>query len=422
MDYQETLDWIHNRGKFGIKPGVKRMKWMLGELENPQDNIRGVHVVGTNGKGSTVAYMRNALNYNDYTVGTFTSPYIEVFNERISINGTPIPNDDLAEVANIVRPISERMVEKTAFGPATEFEIITMMMFVYFGSIHPVDYVIVEAGLGATHDSTNVFKPVMTILTSIGLDHTDILGDTLLDITRDKSGVIKPGVPLIFNIDDDDSKNLIYQELEANGSKGVELGRDIVVLPYNGEFEFHYGNYDFQDIKLKMLGLHQKHNASLAIAALVEMYDLGLVELDMNKTIAGVEDATWVGRIEVLQENPTIIIDGAHNKEAVDVLVETLERNFSDSDITILFSCVSGKPIENMVRKLESIATEFNVTEFDFYRARDVEEIKSAVEHPNSHIIDDYISYIDNFKGDVLLVTGSLYFISNVKQHFNNKK
>lgn len=421
MDYKETLDWIHNRGKFGIKPGVNRMTWMLNKLGNPQDKIRGVHVVGTNGKGSTVAYMRSALNYNDYTVGTFTSPYIVVFNERISVDGNPISDKDLTHVANIVRPVSERMIEETDLGQATEFEIITMMMFVYFGSIHPVDFVIVEAGLGATHDSTNVFKPIMTVLTSIGLDHTDILGDTLLEITKDKSGVIKPGIPLVFNVDDEESKNYIYQVLEANNSKGIELGREILLLRKDGEFAFRYGNYDFQDIKLKMLGFHQKKNASLAMAALVEMNELGLVELDMNKMVSGVEEATWVGRIEVLSENPTIIIDGAHNREAVDVLVETMENNFKGRDITVLFSCVSGKPIENMVRKLESIANEFNITEFDFYRARKIENIKSAVSHPNSHVVDDYIKYIDEFDGDVLLVTGSLYFISNVKQYFNKK-
>src|SRR5699024_3949874 len=229
MDYNETLDWIHNRGKFGIKPGVKRMTWMLNELGNPQDKIRGVHVVGTNGKGSTVAYMRSALNHDDYTVGTFTSPYIVVFNERISVDGNPISDEDLTHVANIVRPVSARMIEETDLGQATEFEIITMMMFVYFGSIHPVDFVIVEAGLGATHDSTNVFKPIMTVLTSIGLDHTDILGDTLLEITKDKSGVIKPGIPLVFNVDDEESKNYIYQVLEANNSKSIELGREIQI-------------------------------------------------------------------------------------------------------------------------------------------------------------------------------------------------
>ncbi|WP_040928665.1 bifunctional folylpolyglutamate synthase/dihydrofolate synthase, partial [Nosocomiicoccus massiliensis] len=412
MNYDETLEWIHNRGKFGIKPGVKRMVWMLNELDNPQDNITGVHVVGTNGKGSVVSYIRSALNENDYSVGTFTSPYIEVFNERISIDGTPISNEDLAHVANIVRPVSERMAEETELGQATEFEIITTMMFVYFGNVHPVDIVVVEAGIGATHDSTNVFKPVMTILTSIGKDHTDILGETLVEITKDKAGVIKENTPLVYHVDDTDSKQVIYKLLEENDAKGIELGRDIILLDNDNEFSFKYNDYDFNDIQLKMLGYHQMQNASLALAALLEMHELKIVNLDMNKTVHGVEDVTWVGRIEVLQEDPTIIIDGAHNKEAVDVLIKTIKDNYANRKITVLFSCVDGKPIQYMVDELASIADEFVVTEFDFYRKKPVQDIYDAVNHPNLRQVDDYIKFVDQFDGDVLLCTGSLYFIS----------
>ncbi|OFO55584.1 folylpolyglutamate synthase/dihydrofolate synthase family protein [Nosocomiicoccus sp. HMSC059G07] len=421
MNYDETLEWIHNRGKFGIKPGVKRMVWMLNELDNPQDNITGVHVVGTNGKGSVVSYIRSALNENDYSVGTFTSPYIEVFNERISIDGTPISNEDLAHVANIVRPVSERMAEETELGQATEFEIITAMMFVYFGNVHPVDIVVVEAGIGATHDSTNVFKPVMTILTSIGKDHTDILGETLVEITKDKAGVIKEDTPLVYFVDDTESKQVIYKVLEENHAKGIELGRDIILLDNEQEFSFKYNDYDFNDIQLKMLGYHQMQNASLALASLLEMHDLNIVNLDMNKTVHGVEDVTWVGRIEVLQEDPTIIIDGAHNKEAVDVLIKTIKENYADRKITVLFSCVDGKPIQYMVDELASIADEFVVTEFDFYRKKPVQDIYNAVNHPNLKQVDDYIKFVDQFDGDVLLCTGSLYFISYIKQHFSNK-
>src|SRR5699024_1601095 len=421
MNYDETLDWIHNRGKFGIKPGVKRMVWMLEKLGNPEKKITGVHIVGTNGKGSVVSYMRGALNDNGYSVGTFTSPYIEVFNERISINGTPISNDALSEVACIVRPVSEQLTEETDLGPATEFEIITTMMFVYFGNIHPVDIVLVEAGLGATHDSTNVFNPVMTVLTSIGKDHTDILGETLVEITKDKSGVIKENVPLVFSIDDTESKHVIYKVLDEKHAKGIELGRDVVLLSNNHEFSFKYKDYDFNDIQLKMLGYHQQQNASLALAALLEMHDLKIVNLDMNKVVQGVESVTWPGRIEILQENPTIIIDGAHNTEAVDVLTKTMKENYKHRKITVLFSVVEGKPIQYMVDELEAIADEFVVTEFDFYRRMPIDKILESVNHQNVKQVDDYIKFVDEFDGDVLLCTGSLYFISYIKQHFSNK-
>lgn len=416
MEYQDSLNWIHERAKFGIKPGVKRMEWMLDKLGNPEKKITGVHIVGTNGKGSTLSYMRNALNENGYTVGTFTSPYIEVFNERISIDGVPIPDEDIAMLVNIVRPVSERMVEETDLGTSTEFEIITMMMFVYFGNVHPVDYVLVEAGLGATHDSTNVFSPVMTLLTSIGLDHIDILGDTLLDITKDKSGVIKENIPLVFNVKDDTCRDYIYKVLDEKNAKGIELTRDVILVTNGEEFSFKYGKYDFDDIKLEMLGRHQQENASIAIAALLEMMERDLVKLDVNKMIQGVEKTFWTGRIERISEDPIIILDGAHNNEAVDVLVDTMRENFSDKKITVLFSAVKGKPLDTMVYKIGMLADTFNVTEFDFFKAEDGEVLFNSIDHPDKHFVKDYIEYIKNFDGEMLLVTGSLYFISEVKQ------
>lgn len=416
MDYQDSLKWIHERTKFGIKPGVKRMEWMLGELDHPERKITGVHIVGTNGKGSTLSYMRSALNENGYTVGSFTSPYIEVFNERISIDGKPISDEDIALLANLVRPVSERMIEETDLGNATEFEIITMMMFVYFGNVHPVDYVLVEAGLGATHDSTNVFSPVMTLLTSIGLDHIDILGDTLLDITKDKSGVIKENIPLVFNVKDDTCRDYIYKVLDEKNAKGIEFSRDIILTENGEEFSFKYGKFDFDDIKLEMLGRHQQENASIAIAALLEMMERDLVKLDVNKMIQGVEKTFWTGRIERISEDPLIILDGAHNNEAVDALVDTVRSNYGDKKITVLFSAVKGKPLDTMVYKIGMLADTFNVTEFDFFKAEDGEVLFNAIDHPDKHFVKDYVDYVKHFDGDLLLVTGSLYFISEVKK------
>src|SRR5699024_5782023 len=360
--------------------------------------------------------MRSALNENGYTVGSFTSPYIEVFNERISIDGQPISDEDIALLANLVRPVSERMIKETDLGNATEFEIITMMMFVYFGNVHPVDYVLVEAGLGATHDSTNVFSPVMTLLTSIGLDHIDILGDTLLDITKDKSGVIKENIPLVFNVKDDTCRDYIYKVLDEKNAKGIEFSRDIILTENGEEFSFKYGKFDFDDIQLEMLGRHQQENASIAIAALLEMMERDLVKLDVNKMIQGVEKTFWTGRIERISEDPLIILDGAHNNEAVDALVDTIRSNYSDKKITVLFSAVKGKPLDTMVYKIGMLADTFNVTEFDFFKAEDGEVLFNAIDHPDKHFVKDYVDYVKNFDGDLLLVTGSLYFISEVKK------
>ncbi len=423
MNYKDGLDWIHERIKFGIKPGVKRMKWMLERLGNPEKNINGIHVVGTNGKGSTVSYMRNALNYNDYEVGTFTSPYIETFNERISVDGRPVSDEDIVRLVEIVRPVSERMEQETDLGTATEFEIITMMMFVYFGRLRSVDFVLIEAGLGAANDSTNVFEPIMTVLTSVGLDHTNILGGTLLDIAKDKSGVIKPGIPLVFSVKDDTVRDYIHKVLDENHAKGIELDRDILLIRVSdeAEFQFQYGQYDFQDIQLKMAGRHQEENAALAIAALLELHDNNKAILDFNKLIHGVEEMTWPGRIEKVQEEPLIILDGAHNNEAVGALVNTIRQNYSDRTITVLFSAIEGKPLKTMVDMLSEIADEFIVTHFDFPKALSMTELYETVDHPNKHKVNDFKQFIESFEGDTLLVTGSLYFISEVKQHLNRQ-
>ncbi|MEB7806631.1 bifunctional folylpolyglutamate synthase/dihydrofolate synthase [Mammaliicoccus fleurettii] len=418
MDYLDSLHWIHERTKFGIKPGVKRMKWMLSKLEHPEDNIQAVHVVGTNGKGSTVSYLRNALVANNYEVGTFTSPYIVTFNERISINGVPITNDELVDLVQIVKPISERLETETDLGPATEFEIITLIMFVYFGSIRPVDFVLVEAGLGALNDSTNVFQPIMTVLTSIGLDHTNILGETYMDIAREKAGVIKPSVPLVYSIKPKDALHFVREVVETNYNKGLELDRDIHVISDDAEFTYRYESYELENIQLKMIGQHQHENAALAITTLIEMFQRGIIQLDFNKMIDAIENTTWSGRIEKVKDQPLILIDGAHNKESIDALVNTLNQYYSDKKIDVLFAAIEGKPIGKMLNSLEDVANRFYVTTFDFPKALPIDAVYDYLEHDHIEKIQNYNSFIDEYDGELLVITGSLYFISEVRKLF----
>lgn len=420
MNYLDSLHWIHERTKFGIKPGVKRMKWMLDKLGNPEEKIQAVHVVGTNGKGSTVSYLREALVANNYEIGTFTSPFIVTFNERISINGTPITDDELVELVQIVKPISERLESETDLGLATEFEIITLMMFVYFGTVHPVDFVIIEAGLGALNDSTNVFQPIMTVLTSIGLDHTNILGDTYMDIAREKAGVIKPSVPLVYAIKPKDALHFVREVVEKNYNKGLELDRDFHVLSDDTEFTYRYGSYELENIQLKMIGQHQHENAALAITTLIEMYQRGMIQLNFNTMIDAIEHTTWSGRIEKVQEEPLILIDGAHNRESIDALVDTLKQYYSDKKIDVLFAVIDGKPIGKMMNSIEEIANRFYVTTFDFPKALPIDAVYDYLEHHHIEKVQDYPQFIEQYDGELLVVTGSLYFISEVRKLFKD--
>ena len=415
MNYLESLYWIHERTKFGIKPGVKRMEWMLDRLNNPQLNIRGIHVGGTNGKGSTVAYIRAALVENGYEVGTFTSPFIETFNERISLNGLPITNDEIVELVEIVKPISEALEQETELGGATEFEIITTMMFVYFAQIHPVDFVVVEAGLGIKNDSTNVFNPILSVLTSIGLDHTDILGNTYLDIAKDKGAIIKPNIPVIYAVKNEEALKYIRDLAESSEAKPIELDREIVVVSQDDEFTYRYKDYELETIILNMLGEHQKENAALAITALIELYEQEIITLDFNKMIDAIESVSWTGRIEQVKENPLIIIDGAHNNESIEALIDTIKNYYDNEKMDVLFSAIKGKPVHGMLNKLEEISNHLYFTEFDFPKALTKDELSEQVNLEHIEFIDDYVSFIKNYEGNGLLITGSLYFISEVK-------
>lgn len=419
MNYLDSLYWIHERTKFGVKPGVKRMEWMLERLNNPQHNIRGIHVGGTNGKGSTVAYLRAALVDNGYEVGTFTSPFIETLNERISLNGVPISDDEVVELVQIVKTVSEDMDEQTDLGVATEFEIITAMMFVYFGKLHPVDFVIIEAGLGIKNDSTNVFNPIMSILTSIGLDHTDILGDTYIDIARDKGDIVKPHIPVIYAVKNDDALKVIRSYAEERHATPIEFDRDINIVSEDDEFTYRYKDYELETIVLEMIGEHQKENAALAITALIELNERNYIELDFNKMIDGIESVHWTGRIEQVKEQPLMILDGAHNTESVSALTDTIKKYYHRDKMDILFSAIKGKSVRKMAENLTEIADRFYITDFEFPKSLTKEDIYQDVPSDNKEMIDDYVSFIENYDGDGLLITGSLYFISEVKAKLN---
>jgi len=419
MNYLDSLYWIHERTKFGIKPGIKRMEWMLTRLNNPQFNINGIHVGGTNGKGSTVSYLRSALVDNGYEVGTFTSPFIETFNERISLNGIPISDDEIVELVQRVRPVSEAMEAETELGTATEFEIITTMMFLYFGEIHPVDFVVIEAGLGIKNDSTNVFKPILSILTSIGLDHTDILGDTYVDIAKDKGAIVKPNTPIIYAVKNDEALKIIRDFVEQQKAEGIELDRDISVISEDDEFTYRYKDYELETLLLNMAGEHQKENAALAITALIELNESGIIDLDFNKMIDGIESVSWTGRIEQVRESPLMIIDGAHNVESIEALIDTMKRYYHIEEMDVLFSAIKGKPINAMVDQLKTLASTFYITDFDFPKALSKEEISDEVKYDAKALVDDYVSFIETYNGKGLVITGSLYFISEVKSKVN---
>lgn len=411
MTYEETLDWIHGQLKFGIKPGVKRMEWMLNELGNPQEKLKGVHVVGTNGKGSTVNYLQNIFTQAGYEVGTFISPYIMDFRERISLNGQMISKTDLVSLAELVKPVVDRLPLETDLKSATEFEIITTMMFVYFGKMHPVDIAIIEAGLGGLHDSTNVFTPLAVVCPSIGLDHQSILGDSYQEIAQQKVGVLKAEVPFIFAEKRDSVRQVFYNRANALNCPTYEFDKEFRTFGNSRAFQFSNG-VNTLDISLSMSGQHQVANASLAIQTSLMLSDC-YAKVTPTVIQQALSQAKWQGRTELMR--PNLMIDGAHNDESIAVLVDVLKENYPDYHIHILFAAIDTKPVTTMLDQL-SVFDTLTVTSFDYPNSIKVEE------YPDKYArIEHFETWIDTVASrpipkTLYVITGSLYFISQVRK------
>lgn len=423
--YEDTLNWIHSRLKLGIKPGLKRMEWMMERLDHPERTIRGIHVAGTNGKGSTVSYIRSILQEAGYVVGTFTSPYIEQFNERISINGVPISNEDMIMLANKIKPLVEEL-EQTDLGSPTEFEVITAMSFYYFGKVHPTDFVIYEVGLGGRFDSTNIFHPIVSVITTIGYDHMAILGDTIEKITFEKAGIIKSGVPVVSGVHQPEGVGVIEEIAKERKAKLYLAGREFSVSKHlsatQGEFFTYQSDRNhYKDLFITMKGAHQVLNASLAVKTIEYLQTYLSVIVEEQHIRAGLEKMYWMGRFEKLAENPPIIIDGAHNPEGIRELVKTVKAHLSTYPITVIFSALEDKQLDEMMKPLEEIATNIIYTSFDFPRASSAEKLYSLFPSKKARTEEDFKKAIQLAKandGHAIVITGSLYFISQIRQYF----
>ncbi|MGG3469243.1 folylpolyglutamate synthase/dihydrofolate synthase family protein [Neobacillus pocheonensis] len=422
--YQEALDWIHARLRLGIKPGLKRMEWMMDRLDHPENKLKAVHIGGTNGKGSTVTFLRSILEAAGYTVGTFTSPYIEQFNERISVNGKPLSDQEILELTNIILPLANEL-EETELGGPTEFEVITAMSFYYFANMSNVDIVLFEVGLGGRFDSTNIIQPLASIITNIGLDHTNILGNSYEEIAFEKAGIIKVRTPIFTAVKHHGALRVIEEQAESKEAPIFRLNKEFSIANHmsldKGEvFTFQTDTITMKQLEISMIGQHQTENAVLAVCAAQYLSQKGFHHFTEQAIRKGLMSAYWPGRFEILSENPFIIIDGAHNDEGITALVNELSSRFADRHIHIIFAALRDKKLDKMISKLDSIANQISFVSFDFPRAAGAKELLNLSHSKNKVAVDNWKSYlIEEMQSlqpnSMIVVTGSLYFISEAK-------
>jgi dihydrofolate synthase / folylpolyglutamate synthase len=425
--YSEALDWIHARLRLGIKPGLTRMEWMMEKLGHPELKMKTVHIGGTNGKGSTVTFLRNILEAAGYSVGTFTSPYIEQFNERISINGKPISDEEIVELTNIIAPLADEL-EETELGGPTEFEVITAMSFYYFANVNQVDIVLYEVGLGGRFDSTNIIQPIASIITNIGLDHTNILGHSYEEIAFEKAGIIKDGIPTFTAVKNTNALNVIEEQAEKKHATLYRLNQEFSITSHSpharGEVFTLKGTHTLNDLEINMIGQHQTENAALAVMAAQSINQHEEFTISEQAIRTGLKTAYWPGRFEILSNHPLVIIDGAHNDEGISALVHELSNRYSNYTIHIVFAALKDKKLDQMINQLDQVADEISFVSFEFPRAAEAADLFSLSHLENKSIGENWDSHlakcIQNLQPDsVLVVTGSLYFISEAKPYLS---
>lgn len=419
MDYKTALKFIHGRPRLRKEPTVKRMTAFLDQLGNPQDAIQGIHVAGTNGKGSTIAFLAKMVEATGQRVGTFTSPYLERFNERIAVNGIPIRDDEILTLVEEIKPIVDEL-DQTPLGGPLEFEIVTAMMFLYFKK-HPVDIVLIEVGIGGRYDSTNVFTPIASVITNIGWDHMQILGDTLPKIAFQKAGIIKTNVPVITGTEDQAALRVIEEEAKKLHAPLKILKRDFKIDFKENFFSNTFARIDH--IHSGLLGLYQVNNLTVALETMLVVSRQLNWKINYDQLRQAVQHTQWAGRMEIIQKRPKIILDGAHNLPGIQALKKSIQAYWPEQKVFILAAILDDKRFEAMLTELVDLKqVELTLTRFNGPIKR------AAVDWSELHDpIRKDINYQANWQlalkeilrqakpSDVIIITGSLYFISEVR-------
>ena len=412
--------------------GLDRMEELLRRLGNPQDDLKVIHVAGTNGKGSVSKYLEEGLSACGYKMGLYTSPYIETFNERIRYDGADISDEDLEYYGQKVVSAAEAMVADGLDSP-TEFEVVTAIAFLYFAG-RQADITILEVGLGGIGDSTNVVKsPLASVITSISYDHMAQLGSSLAEIAVNKAGIIKTGCPVIANVPQRDAAKIIARKAYAMGSRLYDISGIRAAVsdetPFSQRVSMELYEKSYSDVEISMVGRHQVENLKTALATLEILRKSGAVKLDREALYEGLKRARQPGRFEVISEDPLVIIDGAHNEAGAQALQETMAQHFAGKKILLVAGILADKEIDSIVKFLTKITDHIIVTEPDNPRKLAAEKLAGHVADfgAAAEVVSDVEAAVHRAKEladgyDVILFAGSLYLIGDVRRLWRNER
>ena len=424
MNYEEALSFIHSINSLFCNPGLERTKALCEALGNPQDDLKFIHIAGTNGKGSTSSMLSSVLTAAGYKVGLYTSPFILKFNERIRVDGKEISDLELAKITDIVRPIAEKMEDKP-----TEFELITAIAFYYF-RMCGCDVVVLECGLGGRYDATNVINTsLLSLITGISLDHTAILGDTIEKIAGEKAGIIKRGTPVIFGGNDLSALSVIKKEAEKSGSPLYTVDHEKLHIKKSDLSGTILDFLDYNSIEIGLLGAYQPKNAAMVISAVNELKKLGL-RIPDDAVYQGMKSAKWAARFEIIHENPRIIFDGAHNAEGIRAAKQSIEGYFGNEKVIVISGVLKDKDYQKIAEDIASVSDKVFTITPENPRALSAEQYaevireKGATATAEGNIASALKSAIDeaNECKRSIVILGSLYTYGDVIKEINKQK
>ncbi len=437
MDYQQALDYIYSYIDYEVEPrlayseanyDLRRMYELLARLGKPNLKARSVHIAGTKGKGSVAAMVASALKASGYTTGLYTSPHLTFLNERIRVDGEFISDDELVALVEKIRPDVEAAHRKATYGQLTTFEVLTALAFAYF-TLKGVDFQVLEVGLGGRLDATNVIQSEVCIITSISLDHTEVLGNSLAQIAAQKAGIIKPGSTVVTSSQPDEVAEVIEDACRNYGARLVRVGTDVTwqSLDFDSNrqrFQVQ-GRLDSYELSLPLLGRYQLENAATAVAALEVLAQKGF-DISQDSIICGLERVEWPGRFQILGRHPLLMADGAHNSDSARKLRESLEQ-YLDFDRAILVIGVSfDKNIAGIVSELVPIFDRVIVTRSRHPRAAESAPVVAefARHGVEAQVVDDVPSALSMAlalaeERDLICVTGSLFVVAEAIEHAN---
>ena len=422
MNYNEALEYIEGTLKFGSILGLERIGKLLDFLGNPEKKLKFVHVAGTNGKGSTVAFLSSILIEAGYRVGMYTSPGLHRFNDRIRVNNHDIEDESLARLTGIVKEKIDLMISENLESP-TEFEIVTAIAFLYYLEKN-CDIVVLEVGLGGRLDSTNIIPaPLVSIITTIDYDHMDILGNTLAEIAREKAGILKRGTELVLYPQQDEADSVIVKTAEELEIEVHRVSFEDVEILDQDEYRQSFKK-EGEVYTLGILGEHQIKNAATAMEAVNVLKKKGFLISD-NHLKNGLSKARWPGRFEILSHKPLYVADGAHNLQGVKVLALNLRKYFEGKRIIFIMGVLRDKKYEEMLKEVLPLADSFIAVTPANSRALKAEELKEVIVKNGgkctvSNSVADAIKFALDKAGDdkIICSFGSLYYISEVREAF----